>query len=338
MDDGSPISYLLLILVCLALSAIFSATETAFASVSKVRVAALAEDGDKKARRLNKVLNNFDKVLTALLILNNIVNIALATLATLLAAKVFGEGAVDWMTVVTTVVVFLFGESIPKATALMVGETLAYAMAGPMTALTKLLTPLIFILNAISRLLMKPFKEEQTPTVTEEELESIIDTIVEEDAVDEDTGELLQSAIDMSRTTAGQIMTPWDKCLTVSTDMSERQILDVIKSTTFSRLPVTDRGGNPIGFVLIRKYIKAHLESGRPNKLRRVLDKGLTVSADDFADELLPRLSAARTHIAYVKDDRGKICGIITVEDILEELVGEIYDEDDKVAEGGEPA
>ncbi len=338
MDDGSPISYLLLILVCLVLSAMFSATETAFASVSRVRIAALAEDGNKKARRLNKVLNNFDKVLTALLILNNIVNIALATLATLYASHVLGAGAVEWVTVVTTVVVFLFGESIPKATALIAGESLAYAMAGVMTFLTKLLTPAIFVLNAISKFFLKPFKEENTPTVTEEELESIIDTVVEEDAVDEDTGELLQSAIDLSRTTAGQIMTPWENCLTVSTAMSERQILDVIKTTTFSRLPVTDRGGNPIGFVLIRKYIKAHLASGRPNKLRRVLNKGLTVSHDAFVDELLPRLSAARTHIAYVKDADGKIVGIITVEDILEELVGEIYDEDDTVVEGGEPA
>ena len=338
MDDGSPISYLLLILVCLALSAMFSATETAFASVSHLRVAALAEDGDKRARRLNKVLNNFDKVLTALLILNNIVNIAIATLATLFAAKAFGEGAVDWMTVVTTVVVFLFGESIPKAAALMAGEPLAYAMAGPMTAMTKLFTPLIFVLNAISRAIIKPFKPEQTPTVTEEELESIIDTIVEEDAVDEDTGELLQSAIDMSRTTAAQIMTPWEQCLTLSTDMSERQILDVIKSTTFSRFPVTDKNGRPIGFVGARRYIKAHLESGRPNKLRRVLTHGRTVRADEPVDELLARLSAARTHIAFVRDEENKVLGIITVEDILEELVGEIYDEDDAVEQGGESA
>ncbi len=335
MDDGSPLSYLLIIFVCLVLSAIFSATETAFASVSRVRVAALAEDGDKRARRLNKVLNNFDKVLTALLILNNIVNIALATLTTLFATNFLGNGAVDWMAVVTAVVVFLFGESIPKATALVAGESLAYAMAGVMTMLTKLLTPLIAVLNAISRWLMKPFKQENSPTVTEEELESIIDTVVEEDAVDEDTGELLQSAMDLGRTTAGDIMTPWAACLTLSTAMSERQILDVIKSSTFSRLPVTDRNGTPIGFVLIREYIKAHLASGRPNKLRRVLNKALTVSADALVDELLPRLSAARTHIAFVKK-KDTIVGILTVEDILEELVGEIYDEDDTVGQGGE--
>lgn len=334
MDDGSPITYLLSILACLVLSATFSATETAFAGVSRVRVAALAEDGDRKARRLNKVLNNFDKVLTALLILNNIVNIAIATLATLFAVRVFGEGAVDWMTVVTTVVVFLFGETLPKSTALMAGEPLAYAMAGPMTALTRLLTPLIFVLNAISRFLIRPFKEEQTPTVTEEELESIIDTVVEEDAVDEDTGELLQSAIDLSRTTAAQIMTPWERCLTLSTEMSERQILDTIKSTTFSRFPVIDKNGKPLGFVGARKYIKAHLESGRPNKLRRVLSPGRSVLADEPVDELLPRLSAARTHIAFVRDNEQRVLGIITVEDILEELVGEIYDEDDAVLGG----
>lgn len=334
MDDGS-ITYLLLILVCLVLSAMFSATETAFASVSRVRIAALAEDGDKKARRLNKVLNNFDKVLTALLILNNIVNIALATLATLFATNVFGNGAVEWMTVVTTVVVFLFGESIPKATALMVNESLAYAMAGPMIFMAKLFTPLIFVLNALAGFLIKPVKEENTPTVTEEELESIIDTIVEEDAVDEDTGELLQSAIDLSRTTAAQIMTPWENCLTLSTEMSEQQILDTIKSTTFSRFPVIDKNSRPIGFVSARSYIKVHLESGRPNKLRRVLTPGRSVRADEAVDDLLARLSAARTHIAFVRDEQDKVLGIITVEDILEELVGEIYDEDDKVTEGG---
>lgn len=334
MEEGS-ITYLLLIFVCLVLSAMFSATETAFASVSRVRIAALAEDGDKKARRLNKVLVNFDRVLTALLILNNIVNIAIATLATLFAAHVFGEGAVEWMTVVTTVVVFLFGESLPKATALMVSESLAYAMAGPMIFLTKVFTPLIFVLNALSRFLIKPIKEENTPTVTEEELESIIDTIVEEDAVDEDTGELLQSAIDLSRTTAEQIMTPWEKCLTLSTEMSEQQILDTIKSTTFSRFPVIDKNSRPIGFVSARAYIKVHLESGRPNKLRRVLTHGRSVRADEAVDDLLGRLSAARTHMAFVRDAQDKVLGIITVEDILEELVGEIYDEDDKVAEGG---
>jgi CBS domain containing-hemolysin-like protein len=142
----------------------------------------------------------------------------------------------------------------------------------------------------------------------------------------------------MSRTTAAQIMTPWEQCLTLSTDMSERQILDVIKSTTFSRFPVTDKNGRPIGFVGARRYIKAHLESGRPNKLRRVLTPGRTVRADEPVDELLARLSAARTHIAFVRDEENKVLGIITVEDILEELVGEIYDEDDAVEQGGESA
>ena len=335
MDDGSPITYLLLILVCLCLSAVFSATETAFASVSRVRISALAEDGDKRAARLDRVLGDFDRVLTALLILNNIVNIALATFATLFATRIFSDGAVKWTTVITTVVVFLFGESIPKATALMVGERLAYAMAGVMTVMTKLLNPLIVVLNAISKFIIKPFKEERTPTVTEEELETLIDTIVEEDEVDEDTGELLQSAIDLSRTTVKSIMTPWEDCLTVSTAMSEQQILEVIKTTSFSRLPVTDKNGTPIGFVRIRKYIESHLASGRPNKLRRALSPAFCVSPDDFVDELLPRLSRNKTHIAFVKEN-DRVYGIITVEDILEELVGEIYDEDDLAPEGGE--
>ncbi len=332
MDDGSPIQYLLIILVTLFGSAFFSATETALASVNKMRVTALADSGDKRARKLLKILKNFDGALTAMLIANNIRNIISATMATLFATHMWGVNSVAAMSVVTTVVVFLLGETFPKNLALVFAEGISLRTAGLIGGMIKALSPLIKALNAISRFLTRPFKsDEKEVTVTEEELESIIDTIVEEGALDEETGELVQSAMELTKTTVGEVMTPWSRCLTLSTAMTDAEILQIIKENTHSRLPVVDRSGRPIGFVQIRKYIKRHLQQGRV-RLRDVLDRALFVSADMAADDLLPRLSATRNHIALVQGENGVVCGLVTVEDILEELVGEIYDEDDVTA------
>ena len=332
MEEGS-ITYLLLILVCLVLSAMFSATETAFASVSRVRIAALAEDGDKKACRLNKVLVNFDRVLTALLILNNIVNIAIATLATLFAAHVFGEGAVEWMTVVTTVVVFLFGESLPKATALMVSESLAYAMAGPMIFLTKAFTPLIFVLNALSRFLIKPIKEENTPTVTEEELESLIDTAEDESIIDEDTGDLLQSALDWGEVQAFEIMTPRVDMNAIDIDDDYTDMLDIIENSIYSRIPVYEQTpDNIIGILHLNHFYKALIDHERVD-IRELLMPVNYVHKTMELPDALDVMRRNKCHMVVVNDEYGGTDGILTMEDILEQLVGEIWDESDEIEE-----
>lgn len=333
MDDGSPIRYLLLLIVCIVGSAFFSAVETAFASVNKIRMKSLAEDGDKSARRVLKIMDHFERALTTLLICNNITNIGSATLATVFAIKYWGTDSVVAATAVLTVVVFLFAEVMPKSYAKTCSEQFALATAGFVSVLVWLLTPLAFIFTGVGKFLSLPFKKNHDePTVTEEELYDIIDTIVEEGAMDEDTGELVQSALEFSHRTAYEVMTPWNGVLKIKTDMRSAQILELIKENAHSRYPVIDAQNNPIGIIQIRKYLKKYMLSDGRVRLRDVMDKVHYVKGDVPVDELLPKMSANKTHVALVQRGSG-VAGIITVEDILEELVGEIYDEDD--IEGG---
>ncbi len=341
MDDGSTLPLIGGLIALLALSAFFSACETALTGVSPVRVQTRAEAGNKRARALLRLLDDFDRVDSALVVCNDIVNITIATLTTLLATSLWGESAVAATTIVTTVVVFLLGESLPKFAALSSADAFSLRVTHLVGFLNKALYPIVFVINKIAALLIRPFREEDSPSVTEEELESLIDTATEEGAIDEDTGELVQSAFDLGRTTAAQILTPWEEVTALRLDQSPESVLETVRQTPHSRLPVVDSLSRPLGFLRIRRYIPAYLASqkeGRPPRLRPLLDRPHWILSTDFVDDLLPRMSGWKTTAVFVRNPEGKLLGILTMEDILEELVGEIYDENDPVLKGGEPS
>ncbi len=179
------------------------------------------------------------------------------------------------------------------------------------------------------RLVGRPFKKQtETPTVTETELYDIIETVATEGVIDEEKTELVQSALEFSDTSANDILMPWAKVVKVRMTMTEEEILGVIKQNVHSRLPVVDVHDRPIGMLQIRKYLKAYLKGSV--HLAKVMDEPHFVNANTAIDDLLPLMSAQRTQIAIVTDDEETVLGVVTVEDILEELVGEIYDEDDR--------
>lgn len=330
MDDGSPIGYLISIFLLILGGAYFAGTEIALASVNRIRMMSHADNGNKRAQRVLYILDHFDKALTTLLIGNNIMHIGCASIATLMATKLWGVKAVPATTVVMTVVVFFVSEMVPKRFAKACNERFALAVSGSLLALMKAFTPISFVFSKLSAWVSKPFKKQQEePTVTEDELYDIIETIAAEGAIDEEKSELVQSALEFSDTTVRDVLTPWEKVVSIPVDAPDEAILSAIQENAHSRLPVVDEEGHPIGVLLIRKYLKAHMRGETP-ALSIIMESVHFVDADMPIDDLFPVMSQNKLHLSIVRDAQWKTLGIVTMEDILEELVGEIYDEDDK--------
>lgn len=328
MDDGSPIGFLLLIVFLILGVSYFSATEMAISSVNRIRIMSLADNGDRRAKRVLYILDHFDKALTTILIGSNILSISCASVATVFATRTWGMSAVTLMTIVLTLVIFVVGEMLPKRFAVVFSERFALLSAASLFALMKLFSPLTKAFSALSRMTKKSREQSVPgPTVTEDELYDIIETLPTESAIDEETTELVQNALDFSDTLARDILTPWENTVHVALTMSDDEVLGVVRANAHSRLPVVDVHGHPIGILQIRKYLKARL-NGRV-ALMKVMDEPRFVDADMPIDDLLPVMSAMRTQLAIVRNADDATLGIVSVEDILEELVGEIYDEDD---------
>ena len=332
MDDpGSIILYLLLIVCC----AYFSGTEISLAKVNRIHIMSMSSKGIKGADNVLKVLDRFDEALSVLLIGNNIASISIATLSVIIATNIWGTASVSIATVVTTFIVFLFGEMVPKSFAISCNEKFALKASGLLLFLMKLFKPLSFVLSGISRIAVKPFKNsaENDVTLTEDELNIIVENISDNDNFDKETGELVKSALKFSNKTVREILIPWKDVLTIRSNMKTATILNVIQNTGHSRIPVVDRNGAIKGILQIRKFLKIYLQKRRNIVLASVIDYPYFAKPDIPLDDLLTLMSNHRRNLAFIKDDSGEILGIVTVEDILEELVGEIYDEDDKAGD-----
>lgn len=333
MDDV-PIR-LFLIIIALFISMYFAGTEASLLNVSKIRMMSLADNGSKKAKRVLYILNNYDRAIITILIGNNIAHITFATVVTVMVSGIWGSSAVAVSTLLSTLVVFLLGELLPKIFAKQFNEKFAMSVSGSLIFTMKLLYPLAVIFNWISNTLSKPFKlnEEEEPTVSEEELKDIIENIAEESDLDEEKTELMQSAMEFGYTAAKDVMTPWEKVTKIDADIPRDELLEIIKNGRISRLPVMGQRGTVKGVLQVRRFLKAHIRSGGTIPMKDCIDKAHFVSDATPLDELLSRMSKSKTHFCFVRNVSGQTIGIITMEDILEELVGEIYDEDDP--EGG---
>ena len=308
MDD-SPAGSIILFVLLMFGSAYFSGTEISFASVNRIHMMSRADKGIKSAKRVLKILDNFDEALSVLLIGNNIVNIGCATLATVIATKLWGTDSVSFATVITTVVIFIFGEMLPKCFARSCNEHFAEAVSASLLFLMKLLKPFSITFTALSKLVSMPFRKhaENQVTMTED----------------------VKSALHFSDSTAKDVMIPWDDVQKICTSYKTPQILEIVKETVHSRIPVVDRNGNLKGILQIRKFLKAYARTKHSIILASIMDYPYFVNADLPIDDALTDLSNHRRNLAIVKNGEGEVLGILTVEDILEELVGEIYDEDD---------
>ena len=326
MDAGSILCYVLLILG----GAYFASAESSYARANKIRLKNAAEDGNRKAKKALYIANNFDKAITTILIGNNIMHLTCSALATVIAANA-GIPAI-LATIVTTVIVFLFSEMIPKSFANANSEKVALAYAGSLSALMKIFKPVAFLFVKISALFSKLFGGGQDDRMTEEELETIIDTVEESGLLDEEQADLLQGAVEFTKTPVEDVMTMRDDIFGIDINDKPENILETVKTTSFSRLLVYDGNvDNVVGVLPIREYLRAYLRRGSVN-LRRVLFTPKFASPEAAIDDLFNEMSVSKQQFLVVREG-DKTVGIATIEDFLEEIVGEIWDEYDEYDE-----
>ena len=330
MDD-SPAGSIIFFALLLILSAYFSGTEISLASVNRIHMMSKASKGEKSAERVLFILDNFDEALSVLLIGNNIVNIGLATLATVVGTHLWGVKSLPIVTVVTTIIIFMLGEMLPKCFARSCNESFAEAVSGSLILLMRLLKPLSIMFTALSKAVARPFKNRAPAevTMTEDELYDIVENISDDGDIDEDKGKLVKSALDFSNSTVYDILVPWDDVVKISTNMKTPEILSVIRESVHSRLPVVDGRGQVKGILQIRRFLKAYTKTRHNVILSSVTDYPYFARQDVSLDDLLSDMSNHKKNLAVIRDDENTILGIVTIEDILEELVGEIYDEND---------
>ncbi len=333
MDGDSRLPFILAILL-LFCAAYFAVAETAFASASRNKIKTAADRGDSRAESALYVLDHFDRAISTLLIGTNIVHIAAASLVTVAVTRLWGLNAVSVSTIVTTIVVFFAGEMLPKSIAKKYPERLSKATAPSLRFFMLLFWPVSSLLTLIGRGAAALTKGDPEISVTEDELYDIIEDMTEEGSLDEEQGDLISSALQFGEVTVESILTPRVDLEAIDIDDSLEEILSQVKSQNHSRLPVYEKSvDNIIGILQIRRFIKSYLREGQALDLRSLLDEPFFIHQSTNIDELLPLLSKNRANMAVVTDNYGGTLGIVTVEDILEELVGEIWDEDDVVEE-----
>lgn len=337
MDDGSRL-LLAIVVVLLLIAAYFAVTETAFASVSRVKLKARMERGDRRAKKAMRVLDDFDKAISTILIGTNIVHLATASLVTVVVTRTWGLTFVTVSTIATTIVVFFVGEMLPKSIAKKYSERLALATAGSLSMFMTVFGPVARVLTAIGTWAAKLVSGEPEVSVTEDELYDIIEDMTDEGSLDTERGELVSSALQFADVTAETVLTARVDVAAIDVDWPLEKILEFIKSEKHSRLPVYEGTiDNIIGVLQIRKYLKAYTKTHQEPDLRDILDEAYFVHRSMNIDELLTIMSTRKLNMAIVSDSYGGTLGIVTVEDILEELVGEIWDEDDVVEESFVP-
>ena len=329
MDGDSWLSWIL-IAALLAAAAFFALAETAVTSVSRIRLKTRADRGEKSAEKALFVLDHFDEAISAMLIGTNIVHLTTATLVTLMVRRTWGAGWVALGTVVCTVAVFFAGEMLPKSIGKRYSERCALAAAPSLCFFMRIFAPLARALTAVGEAFARLFKGEPEVTVTEDELYDIIESMTDEGELDQERGELVHSALEFGDVTVEHVFTPRVDLVALDVDSAPQEILDAIRSCRHSRLPVYEGSiDNVVGVLQIRRYVRAYLRSGQMPELRPLLDEPCFVHESASVDELLEELNRRKLSIAIVTDNYGGTAGIITVEDILEELVGEIWDEED---------
>ncbi len=329
-----PLPSILIMAACIFMSAYFSATETAFSSLNRTRLKTLAEKGNKRAKIALSLSDNYDKLISTILIGNNIVNIALASIGTLLFTDLLHDpdlGATV-STVVVTIAVLIFGEISPKSIAKDAPEKFAMFSSPFIRLLIWVLTPINFLFSLWKKLLAKVLKIENDSKMSQEELLMLVDEVEQEGTIDTDEGDLLRNAIEFTEQEAGDILTHRVDLEAVPIDATNEEIASVFTQTRFSRLLVyTESIDNIIGVVHLKDFFT---ETGITQKpLEDLITTPVYVQKSEKINDLLKILQQNKSHIAVVLDEYGGTRGIVTMEDILEELVGEIWDEHDEVVE-----
>ena len=325
--DSSIIPNIVIIIMLLVLSALFSSCETAFSSVNKIRLKNYAAKGDKRAEKALKIANKFEDALTAILIGNNIVNILSTSISTVLFTQILGPGGVGAATVVMTVLVLVFGEITPKSFAKNHAEQCALMFAEPLSAFMIVLKPVVMVFKVIQKL-FKP-KTEQ-PSVTEDELKFIIDEIEEQGVLEEQESDLVRSALEFDEITVDEILIPRVNVIAIEKNTPFNEIKEKFLTDMYSRLPVYEKNiDNIIGVITNKSFFR--LMNENKENISDIIQEIIHISDLKLISEALKEMQKSKMHMAVVMDQYGGTKGIITLEDIIEELVGDIYDENDEI-------
>ena len=327
------ILYIFAIILLVLCSAFFSASELSLSAANRVRLQHAAENGSVAAKVAVEVLQRFDDALSAILVGNNLVNIAASSLSSVVAILAFGERYTPLATLIITVLVVIFGETIPKITAKRNATRWTMAFAYPIRALMILFKPVTFVVVGLVNLLTGGLKGEKSddPDAAVEELHSIIETAEDEDVLDEDASELVNAAIDFSEVTAQEVMTARVDLLAIDVEDTWEEVLQTVENSSYSRIPVyEDSIDNIIGILSLNHFLKALIDTRTVN-IRSLLLPVSYVYKTMKLPAILAQLKESKQHLAVVTDEYGGTLGVVSLEDVLEELVGEIWDETDEV-------
>lgn len=335
MNDDA-ISSILIIAVLLLFSAYFSATETAFSSLNRTRLRTMAEKGNSKAALALSLAEKYDQLLSSILVGNNVVNIAMSSISTLLFVRLMPDIGATVSTIVITIVVLIFGEISPKSLAKENPEKFAMVSAPIIRVVIWVLTPINFLFAQWKKLLGRIFKGGDAHRMTQDELLMLVDEASQEGGIDQSEGELLRSAIEFTDQDAEDILTHRVDLEAVPITATKEEIAAVFSETQYSRLPVYDGSIDNIVGILHQKdfYIGTGIS---PKPLNTLMKEPIFVPPTVKIRDLLKVLQKHKSHIAVVSDEYGGTLGIVTMEDILEELVGEIWDEHDEIVEDFQP-
>ena len=330
--------YILIVFLLLG-SAFFSGTEIAYTSLSKLKVKKEGEEKTPTEKLVGFIYTHYDFALSTVLVGNNLVNIGATSVATVLAVNlaastsITDEAASSLVTVIMTAIILIVGEITPKMVARRISEPFAKMAAYPMLVLMIAFFPVVLLTSGIVKLLSLIWrkKSDQDVTITEEELENLLDTAEDEGVIDESESELLQSALEFTDMDAGDILTPRIDVVGFEISDSIDEILSVISETQFSRYPVYERSIDHVIGILYVKHLLKELAENKPINLRELLLEPVFIPKSMHLHEIMNEFRSHRTHMVVVADEYGGITGIVTMEDVLEELVGEIWDENDDI-------
>lgn len=335
--ETSDVAQLIIIIVLIFLSGFFSSAETAFSTLNRVRMRNLEEEGSKKAARVNKILESYSKMLSAILIGNNIVNLTASSLTTAFVIGVCGNAYIGVGTGILTIVVLLGGEIIPKTWANLNSEKLALAYSSVIYALMKVMTPVIFIVDMLSNGILKLLHvdpNKKMDTITESELKTYVDVSHEDGQIESDEREMIYNIFEFSDTCVKDIMIPRTNMVTVNADESVNDLIKVFHESMYTRIPVYQEDKDSmIGFVNIKDLFIARISGQKNITLKSLLREAYYTYEYKKNADLLLEMREKSMNVAFVLNEYGSTVGMVTLEDLLEELVGEIrdeYDEDEK--------
>lgn len=329
--DSSDVTQLIILLILLGLSAFFSSAETALTTVNKIRIRSLAEEGSKRAKTVLKVTDDSGKMLSAILIGNNIVNLSAASLTTTLAYS-FGGSMVAIASGILTVLILLFGEITPKTMATIHAERMSLIYAPIINLFMKVMTPAIFIINGLSTgvlFLLRVDPKAKNTTMTENELRTIVDVSHEDGVIESDEREMINNVFDLGDARAKDVMVPRVHVTFADINSTYEELIDIFREDKFTRLPIFEETtDNVVGTINMKDLLL--YDNRKEFHIRDILREAYFTYEYKSISELLVEMRQASFNIAIVLDEYGETAGLITLEDILEEIVGEIHDEYDE--------